>query len=84
MKFRKKPVVIEAIQWFKDGDHPSVIAYNGNDSGVSGYGWIKTLEGIHIVSPGDWIITGIKGERYACKPDIFAVTYEPVNDNDMT
>lgn len=40
------------------------------------HGWIDTLEGGHIVCPGDCIITGIKGERYPCKPDIFAATYE--------
>lgn len=40
------------------------------------HGWIETLEGGHIVCPGDWIITGIKGERYPCKPDVFAATYE--------
>ena len=38
---------------------------------------ISTLEGAHWVSPGDWIIKGVKGEIYACKPDIFAATYEP-------
>jgi hypothetical protein len=42
------------------------------------HGWIDTLEGGHIVCPGDWIITGVKGERYPVKPDIFAATYEPV------
>jgi hypothetical protein len=41
------------------------------------HGWIDTLEGGHIVCPGDWIITGVKGERYPCKPDVFAMTYEP-------
>lgn len=41
------------------------------------HGWIDTMEGGHIVCPGDWIITGVKGERYPCKPDIFAQTYEP-------
>ena len=40
------------------------------------HGWIDTLEGGHIVCPGDWIITGIKGEHYPCKPDIFESTYE--------
>jgi len=39
---------------------------------------IKTLEGFHEISPGDWIITGVAGERYPCKPDIFAATYEAV------
>lgn len=70
MKFRKKPVVIEATQWFKDGDHPMVIS----DENEGPY--IHTLEGAHRVSPGDWIITGIKGEHYPCKPDIFALTYD--------
>jgi len=42
------------------------------------HGWIDTLEGGHIVCPGDWIITGIEGERYPCKPGIFEQTYEPV------
>lgn len=42
------------------------------------HGWIDTLEGGHTVCPGDWIITGVQGERYPVKPDIFAVTYEAV------
>lgn len=42
------------------------------------HGWIDTLEGGHIVCPGGWIITGVEGERYPCKPDIFEQTYEPV------
>lgn len=42
------------------------------------HGWIDTLEGGHRVCPGDWIITGVKGERYPCKPDIFEATYEVV------
>jgi len=40
------------------------------------HGWIDTLEGGHIVCPGDWIITGVKGENYPCKPDIFEATYD--------
>lgn len=75
MKFRKKPVVIEAKQWFKEGDHPKVWL------DVAGKAFVNTLEGVHIVTPGDWIITGIKGEHYPCKPDIFAATYEPVEDD---
>lgn len=74
MKFRKKPVVIEATQWFKHGDHPEVSPLYG----FIGTGWISTLEGGHEVTPGDWIITGVKGEHYPCKPDIFAMTYEEV------
>jgi hypothetical protein len=75
MKFRKKPVVIEATQWFKMGDHPEVV--EATLSGMPVF-WIKTLEGGHIVTPGDWIITGVKGEHYPCKPDIFEATYEAV------
>jgi len=70
MKFRKKPVVIEATQWFKVGDHPEVTVFFPHDPEGKGLGWIKTLEGGHIVTPGDWIITGVKGEHYPCKPDI--------------
>ena len=73
MKFRKKPVVIEATQWFKHGDHPAVV--EASLSGMPIF-WIDTLEGGHIVCPGDWIITGVKGEQYPCKPDIFEMTYE--------
>jgi hypothetical protein len=126
-KFRKKPVVIEATQWFKNGDHPedgterfptkaptdgretgapTDPRYTGEFAGelfegkvvryfrrpdVPGetackhcgrtmhiHGWIDTKEGGHIVCPGDWIITGVQGERYPCKPDIFIATYEAV------
>ena len=73
MKFRKKPVVIEAVQWFKDGDHPKVMPYSASGNGPFS---IITLEGRMTVTPGDWIITGVKGEHYPCKPDIFAMTYE--------
>lgn len=78
-KFRKKPVVIEATQWFKHGDHPEVKkAYTFEEDGVTPQAYIKTLEGNHQVTPGDWIITGVKGEHYPCKPDIFQATYEAV------
>jgi hypothetical protein len=107
MKFRKKPVVIEATQWFKNGDHPKdgkralqdgtpcegiIVRYFRHPS-VNGdrpcehcgalmhnHGWIDTLEGGHRVCPGDWIITGVKGENYPCKPDIFEATYDPVEE----
>jgi len=119
-KFRKKPVVIDATQWFKNGDHPLdySVDHDGFDNGelvkipkekrealnwegdvvryfrrpdvpdtdlcqhcgemMHVHGWIDTLEGGHIVCPGDWIITGVRGENYPCKPDIFAATYEAV------
>ena len=88
-KYRKKPVVIEATQWFKMGDHPAVEDYwckaechdYARERGLSTeerkkLGWVKTLEGAHVVCSGDWIITGVKGEHYPCKPDIFEMTYE--------
>lgn len=79
MRFVKKPVVIEATQWFKHGDHPQVtIMPRGRESPSKG--WINTLEGGHEVTPGDWIITGVKGEHYPCKPDIFELTYEQVTE----
>ena len=79
--FKKKPVTIEADQWFDHGDHPKVRTYNnelGYVKGIGPYGWIETIEGGHIVTRGDWIIKGVQGEFYPCKPDIFELTYEPV------
>jgi len=114
MKFRKKPIVIEATQWFKNGDHPEddcfrpyedtgaipktpregkVVRYYrhpevpGDTPCISSipcqhtmhdHGWIDTAEGGHNVCPGDWIITGVQGERYPCKPGVFKQTYEEV------
>lgn len=86
MKFRKKPIVIEAELWNRVGDAPDVYGHQGvptqlcKHCGLTMFqhGEIPTLEGKHIVCPGDWIITGVKGERYPCKPDIFAATYEVV------
>lgn len=80
-KFRKKPVVIEATQWFKPGDHPAVVMKSGpNRYADAGIPWVETLEGGHVVTPGDWIITGVKGEFYPCRDDIFRMTYEEVTD----
>lgn len=72
-KYRKKPVVVDATQWFKMGDHPAVVESQGNDGP---YPYIDTLEGPMLVAPGDWIITGVKGEHYPCKHIIFLMTYE--------
>lgn len=90
--YRKKPVVIEAVQWFKHGDHPEVMNpvwshCGGNFCDVCGrlldgiHGFIKTLEGGHRVCPGDWIIKGVKGEFYPCKPDVLAATYDAVDSD---
>jgi hypothetical protein len=90
--YRKRPIVIQAIVWDKMGDHPEVkklpflkyleigLALGEKSNGITPdkLGWIETLEGGHIVSPGDYIITGQQGEVYPCKPDIFLQTYERV------
>lgn len=88
-KYRKKPVVIGAKQWFKAGDVPVVkeledLIHPDDLCDVCKcpqhqHGYVETLEGGHIVCPGDWIIRGIKGEYYPCKPDIFKKTYEAVS-----
>ena len=81
MRFRKKPVVIDAEQYRRDGDNPFGVVCLARCNGRERFGeaHIHTLEGEHIVSKGDWIITGVKGEHYPCKPDIFDATYEPVD-----
>jgi hypothetical protein len=120
-RWRKKPVEIDAHQWFKNGDHPDdykndikdmyiidpkPVTYTGDYQKLNNWegqvvrffrhpdvdgnsnckhcqlymfehGWIDTLEGGHIVCPGDYIITGVEGERYPCKPGIFLKTYDP-------
>lgn len=74
--FRKKPVVIEAVQ-FK-GNFDELASFVGGDANfTNGELVIATLEGALHASDGDWIIKGVKGEFYPCKPDIFAATYEP-------
>jgi len=114
MKYRKRPIVIDAVQWFTNGDHPADCVGELVEDLVSGemfkkiegavvrffrhpdypstqkhelcdhiwhiHGWIDTLEGGRTVCPGDWIITGIQGEYYPCKANIFADTYEPVDE----
>ena len=126
MKYRKRPIVIEASQWWQNGDHP--LDYSKTNDGLEDgclrqfplderrangweglvvryfrhpgkagerkcekcgqimhlHGWIDTLEGGHIVCPGDWIITGVAGEFYPCKNDIFEATYERVTDDERT
>ncbi len=78
-KFRKKPVVIEAVQ-YQVGVKIEGVCYKPchSPSANSGTPHIHTLEGRMSVSDGDWIITGVKGEKYPCKPDIFKTTYDPV------
>jgi hypothetical protein len=83
MKYRKKPVVIEAFQYLDAmPEAPPPWAHEASDNGVlfvrDNEWYIKTLEGEHHVSNGDWIIQGVKGELYPCKSDIFDASYEPV------
>ncbi len=83
-KFRKKPVVIEAVQ-FTGSNFFEIAGFLGHGSDVlnnlelktTDLPVIETLEGKMTASPGDWVIRGVKGEFYPCKPDIFAATYEP-------
>ena len=77
MKFRKKPVVIEAVQF--TGNFAQIKEFVGGDADYrNGELVIATLEGAMRASLNDWIIKGVKGEFYPCKPDIFAATYEAV------
>jgi hypothetical protein len=93
LKYRKKPVVVNAdiyCEGMEDGFllEPflpitptsqmwavSKIVFDNQHV----FPYIKTLEGNHFISKGDYIITGVQGERYPCKPDIFDATYEPVD-----
>lgn len=81
MKYRKKPVVIEAIQLNHTTDsQEQIIAWSGiARKGPDGGLIIPTLEGDMTANTGDYIIKGVKGEFYPCKPDIFEATYEPVH-----
>ena len=92
MKFRKKPVVIEAVEWCGDNLR-EVIDFTGLHQSAEHWTWaqyeeivrtkglkIFTLENPLHASVGDWIIKGVKGEFYPCKPDIFAATYERVEE----
>lgn len=98
-KFRKKPVVIEAVQYLNpglltapydemcrclgSGRHLTGHIVEGFAEYIDAHGRfliIPTLEGNHRASLGDWIITGVKGEKYPCKSDIFELTYEEVKD----
>lgn len=89
MKYRKKPVVIDAVQLQRGNlkDVETFLAgrempelYAGGEEFSINWGnsevTITTLEGVMTARPGDWIIRGVKGELYPCKPDIFAETYE--------
>jgi hypothetical protein len=81
-QYRKKPVVIEALRYDGGmGETQDVKAFVGGDlimDAATHSLTIKTLEGDMHISPGDYIIKGVQGEFYPCKPDIFKATYEEV------
>ena len=86
-QYRKKPVVIEAIQYLPHDNCDEVHRFITGDNSpweescteTENDEWaIETLEGTMWAQPGDWIIRGVQGEFYPCKPDIFEATYEPV------
>lgn len=79
-KYRKKPVVIDAVHWNGDlstlhslGNYENAVSQDLGSADLQ----IETLEGVMTARVGDWVIRGVKGELYPCKPDIFAATYEP-------
>ncbi|NCC96422.1 MAG: hypothetical protein EOM02_06225 [Synergistales bacterium] len=82
MRYRKKPVEVEAFRWTggQDQTEDPVWIVEAIKKGVVSvsypYLYINTLEGVHKANPGDYIIRGVKGELYPCKPDIFEATYE--------
>lgn len=84
--FRKKPVVVEAIQYTEETREECIAFCNPGHVGINEEGceydlrclWIHTLEGRMTASPQDWIIKGVNGEFYPCKPGIFEKTYESV------
>lgn len=80
-QFKKKPVVIYAVQWTGKNVAEIISFTDGHILGTISIDQcflVGTLEGQHIASVGDWIIKGVAGEFYPCKPDIFQRTYEPV------
>ena len=78
MKFRTKPCEIEAVQW-TGRNVKEIMRFVKNESAVitNGVLIIKTLEGDMVASTGDYIIRGLRGEYYPCKPDVFRAKYEP-------
>lgn len=74
-KFRKKPLVIEAEQWFPGKQVEGAKEWREPSGEV--FAEVESLEGTLIATPGDWIITGIQGEKYVCRNDIFRASYDP-------
>ena len=86
MKYRKNPIVVEAKQYLNDAESYNILHWvnegqhknkKEHAAWINGVMIIPTLEGDHTANVGDWIIEGVNGEFYPCKPDIFKKTYEP-------
>ena len=85
MKFKKKPVIIEAHKWTGDAEALLEAFPEGHDIFIFHNKVtlvIPTLEGLHTANVGDWVIKGVQGEFYPCKPDIFEQTYEPIEEKE--
>lgn len=84
MPFYRKKFIVQAEQWYPGLHVNGVVALPSHVAdrlaSTKGLAWIETLEGGHIVSSGDWIVTGIQGEKHPVKDDIFRATYELVED----
>jgi hypothetical protein len=74
-RYLKNQLAVEAVRWFRHGDHPAVTPDPSDES----IGYVDTPEGRLKVESGDWIITGIAGENYPCKADIFGQLYRPMD-----
>ncbi len=83
-KYRKKPIIIEAVQYtgYNAEEIGHFAGFNAQIAGREGRLEIRTLEGVMSANPGDFIIKGVQGEFYPCKPDIFAATYEPAEEDE--
>jgi len=76
MKYRRKPVVVEAEQWFKGKNIDGVVCNPIGNPMVPDFYYVKTSNGFVEIHEGEFVITEINGEKYSCKPDIFEKTYE--------
>lgn len=79
MKFRKKPIVIDAVEFDGDTETLKMFGVPFEQDFPEDAPKINTLEGKLIISFGDWVIRGVNGEYYPCKPDIFEKTYERID-----
>lgn len=76
-KFRRKPLVVEAVQWFKHGDHPAVERRPDWLPGMA-CGWLPVGDSGYVVKPGDWILTNAEGRHFSCDAEFFHATFQPV------